>query len=156
MKLLKKAALASVCAAIAFNAAATPAKSEKQAKRAVEVRKALFTLVGQNMGPLGAMAKGRMPMNAEVAKTNAVRLEQLSLMIEDYFKTDTTKFDVDTKAKPDIWKNHADFAAKIDDLTKAAQALSVAAASGDEGSIKKAIGGVGKTCGSCHDDYKNK
>ena len=156
MKLSKKLALAGVCGAIAFNAAAMPAKNEKQAKRSVEVRKALFTLMGQNMGPMGAMAKGKIPMNTELVATNAVRLEHLSLMAADYLKTDTSKFDVKTKAKPNLWQNEADVLAKIDDLTKASQALQKAVAGGDEGTIKKAIGGVGKTCGSCHDDYKNK
>jgi cytochrome c556 len=32
--------------------------------------------------------------------------------------------------------------------------LQKAALSGDESLIKKAIGGVGKTCGGCHDDFK--
>ena len=39
---------------------------------------------------------------------------------------------------------------------KAAGELAVVAKSGDEGAIKAQFGETGKTCKSCHDDFKNK
>lgn len=137
---------------MAVNAA--PAKSEKQAKQSVELRQSIFKLVKSNVGVLGAMNKGRVPLNPEILQKNGERLEQLSLMIEDYFATDTSGFDVDTGALNKIWKEQADFNSKAADLTKAAVALQAAAKSGDEGKYKSAIGGVFKTCKGCHDSYK--
>ena len=78
-------------------------------------------------------------------------------MIPDVFQTDTRKFTtLKTKAQDGIWTNQADFTAKADDLGKAAAALGDAAKSGDKGTTLKAAGAVGKACGACHDNYRNK
>ena len=106
------------------------------------------------MGALGAMAKGKIPVDAAVAEKNAKRINQLSLMIADYARTDTSKFDVKTEALAKIWQDPEHFSKDIDKLTMASAELMVAAKSKDEAAIKKAIGGVGKTCGGCHDDFK--
>lgn len=135
-------------------ASAKPAPSEKHAKTAVEFRQALLQLVRSNVGALGAMAKGNIPFDAERMAKNGQRLEQLSLMMSDYFVMDTTGFKVETAALDKLWQNQDDFNGKIEDMTKAAQALQVAATSGDEGQYKAAIGGIFKTCKGCHDDYK--
>jgi len=103
---------------------------------------------------LGAMAKGKIPVDAAVAEKNATRINQLSLMIADYARTDTSKFDVKTEALAKIWQDPEHFSKDIDKLTMASAQLMVAAKSKDEGAIKKAIGGVGKTCGGCHDHFK--
>ncbi|WP_100641819.1 c-type cytochrome [Alteromonas facilis] len=130
------------------------AQSERQAASAATFRQALLQLVRSNMGPLGGMAKGQIPFDTEVMKTNALRIEQLGTMLPDYFATNTTSFNVDTEALPKIWDNMDDFVAKANDMVVAAQALQVAAESGDEGAYRKAIGGVGATCKGCHDSYK--
>jgi len=103
---------------------------------------------------MGAMAKGKIPVDADRVATNALRLEQFSYMLNDYFKTDTRKFDVKTEALAKAWTDKATFEDKVNALTKASKNLQAAAKSGDEGKIKKAIGGVGKTCGGCHDVFK--
>ena len=133
---------------------AETAKSEKQANRSVELRQAIFSLLGANMGTLGAMAKGKIPLDAKVIETNATRLNQLSLMIDDYTRVDTTSFDVNTEALDKVWNERSTFEKHIKDLTMASKNLQTVASSGDEGAIKKAIGGVGKTCGGCHDIFK--
>ena len=133
---------------------AEPAKSAKQAKGATQYRQAILTLVKSNVGVLGAMNKGVIPFNAETMQTSATRIEQLSLMLEDYFATDTTSFDVDTAALDKIWENKADFSDKIVALTTAAKNLNKVAKAGDEGKYKPAIGQLFKSCKGCHDKYK--
>jgi cytochrome c556 len=133
---------------------AQEASSEKQAKSAAQFRQALLQLVRSNVGALGAMAKGAIPMDAQTIETNASRLEQLALMMDDYFALDTSKFDIDTEALPKIWENRADFATKVDALTDASKGLKTAAMNGDEGAYKAAIGSVLKSCKGCHDSYK--
>ncbi len=154
MKLFSILAVATVLSLSASSVDAQPAKSLKHAKKATELRQAVFQLMSSNMGIMGAMAKGKIPLNAEVIGTNSLRLEQLSLMLADYHKTDTSKFDVKTGALDKIWTEKDAFAKKIQALTLASQKLQVAVKSGDEKATKQAIGGVGKTCGSCHDDFK--
>ena len=100
------------------------------------------------------MAKGKIPLDAKVVEKNAVRINQLSLMIADYTRTDTSKFDVKTEALAKIWQEPEHFSKDIDKLTVASSALIAATKSTNESDIKKAIGGVGKTCGGCHDHFK--
>ena len=137
-----------------FTVLAEPAKSAKQAKAVTEYRQAILKLVKSNVGALGAMNKGAIPFNAQTLQTNAVRLEQLSLMLEDYFVTDTSGFDVDTAALDKIWANQADFKDKINALTAAATNLNKVATAGDTSKFKPAIGQVFKSCKGCHDNYK--
>jgi cytochrome c556 len=154
MRNIIKAVVAASTIIVATTAVADTAKNLKHAKKATHYREAVFTLLGTNMGPLGAMAKGKMPLDAKTVEKHATRINQLSLMIADYTRTDTSGFKVKTEALDAIWKKPEAFAKRIDDLTKASAALQTVAMSGDASSIKKAIGGVGKTCGGCHDNFK--
>lgn len=133
---------------------AKPAGNQKHADWATKVRKATFTLLGNNMGALGGMAQGKVPFNAEVVERNSLRITQISAMVKDYTAVDTSGFEVDSDALPKVWKDRADFEAKADDLSNAAQALHSIATSGSEADVKKAIGALGKTCKGCHDSYK--
>jgi len=137
-----------------FTVFAEPAGSVKQAKDLTAFRQAILTLVKSNVGALGAMNKGAIPFNVDMMQTNALRLEQLSLMLEDYFATDTSGFDVDTAALDKIWENQADFKDKISALTAAASNLNKVAKAGDTTQFKPAIGQVFKSCKGCHDNYK--
>lgn len=133
---------------------AAEATSEKQARTALKFRQSLFQLIRSNMGELGAMAKGHKPFDAAVMEKNGMRLEQLSLMIADYMALDTRKFKTDTEALDKVWEDKEEFAKKIEALTKAAQALQLAAKAGDESKFRPAIGAVGRTCKGCHDAFK--
>jgi cytochrome c556 len=154
MKSSFKAVIAALLAFTTLAATAEPAKSQKHADHALKMRKAVYSLLGSNMGPLGGMAKGKIPMNVQVLEKNAQRINQLSLMISDYLKTDTSKFTLKTEALDNIWTDGDKFSQRIEALTKASDALYNVANSGDETAIRKAIGRVGKTCGGCHDDFK--
>lgn len=142
-------------ATLADDHAVKAASSEKQAKTLLTFRQANFQLIRSNMGPLGAMAKGQIPMDAEVIAKNSMRISVLGEMSHEFFATDTTSFDLDTSAKSSIWKEYADFEAKTKDMITAAQALQALAESGEEGSFRKSIGALGGTCKACHDKYKD-
>ncbi len=135
--------------------AASVAKSEKQAEAAVKYRQSLYQLVKSNASPMFGMAKGALPFDTDVMTTNAMRLEQFADMMADYLLVDTTQFDVGTDALPALFTNEADVMAKIADFKDAASGVKAAAMSGDESLYRKAIGGLGGTCKSCHDDYKD-
>ena len=59
-----------------------------------------------------------------------------------------------TGAKPEIWKQPADFNARLRDFQGAARALQLAAAKGDAGATKAGYAALGKTCKACHDSYR--
>jgi len=132
----------------------TEASSAKHAKAATQYRQAMFQLVRSNLGPLGGMAKGALPFDESVMQTNAVRLEQLADMMGDYLAVDTRKFNVETGAKDEIWESFSDVETKIMALKTASQGLQAAVKAGDESAYRGAIGKIGASCKSCHDDYK--
>ena len=154
MKLYTKIAVISAVALLTTSVMANSAISFKHAKKSTELRQSVFSLMGSNMGPLGGMAKGKVAFDAEKVAKHAQRINQLSLMIADYTRTDTSTHKVKTEALDKIWQQPTDFAKRIENLTLASANLQKAALNGNEGAIKKAIGGVGKTCGGCHDDFK--
>jgi len=158
MRLLAKIAVGT-CTALVLSVASAqnaPPTPEEQATQATETRQGLYKLMGFNMDPMAAMLRNRIPFDAAQVQKSAVRIEQLAPMIPDLFKFDTRKFQVKTKAREGIWNSMADFTAKSDELAKAAAALAATAKGGDKGATMKAIGAVGKACGNCHDDFRDK
>jgi len=154
MKFITKIAIAGAVTVLTTAAMANSAKSLKHAENVTELRQSIFSLLGNNMWQLGGMAKGKIPFDAEKAGKHALRINQLSLMIADYTKTDTSAYKVKTEALDKIWQQPDAYAKRIKDLTIAAENLQKAALSGDEKKVKRAIGGVGRTCGGCHDNFK--
>lgn len=154
MKAISKIIVSGLLTASAFTVVATPATSQKHANKSTEWRQATFQLIASNMGSLGAMAKGKIPVDAATAEKNATRINQLAYMISDYMSVDTRKFDVKTEALDKVWEQPDEFNEKIQALIEASANLQTAAKSGDSGAIKSAIGGVGKSCKGCHDQFK--
>ncbi len=130
------------------------ALAEDKYDEAIEYRKAAFTMVKWHFGPMGAMAKGKIPFDAKAFAYHAEALAVLSKMpLEGFIEGSDMG---ETKAKPEVWSKRTDFEAKMQAFEKAAGELAVVAKSGDEGAIKAQFGETGKTCKSCHDDFKNK
>ncbi|HVW68538.1 MAG TPA: cytochrome c [Steroidobacteraceae bacterium] len=161
MNRFAKSSLIALCALVPVSAAlaqnAGPPTPEQQAEQAVLTRQGLLKVMGMYMGPLGAMLKNKVPFDATVAAKSATHIEQLGTMIPDVFAFDTrNKTSTKTKAQDGIWTHTADFNAKADDLVKAATALIDAAKAGDKVATLKAANAVGKACGACHDNFRNK
>jgi cytochrome c556 len=113
--------------ALAFGAGYTlTAFSQVKPEILVKQRQAAMTLQGKYAGPLGGMAAGKVPYNAETA------------------------------ALPAIWSEPAKFKEAQDNFQKAVQALVAVSRGGDEAAQKSAIGAVGKACGACHQDFREK
>jgi len=153
MKFLSKVAVPVAVILLSTSVLAQPTP-EEQAERATELRQSIFKLLGSNFGPLRAMGRGDIPVNAELAEKAATRISQLSLMITDYFAYDTRAFDVETEALPVIWEETDAFAVKARNLTEAANDVLAAVASGDMDAIQDTAGSLGQNCGGCHDDFR--
>lgn len=145
---------ASILAVSLVFAGTTAVQAQDDMEQAVEVRQSLLQLVRWNLGPLGNMARGRIPLDIEQVGANSVRIENLFEMMGDAFATDTRGADVETDALDRIWDEPEAFAEKIAAARQAAAELTAAAATGDEDTVVAGIGALARTCGSCHDDYK--
>lgn len=147
--MMKSAFAAVILAATAVAVQAQQVKLEDQ----VKYRRAAYTLMSLNFGSLAAMAQDKKPFNRDEAIRNADFVAMLSTVPRLYFGEGTDK---DTKAKPEIWTNRADFDAKMDKMVGEAQKLPAAVRAGDMAAFKKQVGDVGSACKACHDEYRLK
>ncbi|MSQ73816.1 MAG: cytochrome c [Betaproteobacteria bacterium] len=120
----------------------------------VKQRQAAMTLQGKYFGPMAGMAGGRVPYDAAVITRNAGYLEALSRMPWDGFQPATA--DIKSATLPEAYKDAAKFKDAADRFQSDVGKLVVAARSGNEGSVKAAIGDVGKACGACHESFRQK
>lgn len=122
----------------------------------VKQRQAAMTLQGKYFGPLAGMAQGKAPYNADTVAMNAAFLDALSRMPWDGFAPASKDAAVKTAALPAIWSEPAKFKEAQDNFHKAVAALVAVSRGSDEAAQKAAIGGVGKACGGCHQDFREK
>ncbi len=127
---------------------------DEKAENAIETRESVLKLLKWNFGPLAGMARDKVPYNLETVRKNAPRIRQLAHMLGDTFIYDTRGSGIHTEALDRIWEDTALFSEKLQALVSASEALEVAAQNGEEAGIKAAIGGLGKSCGGCHDDFR--
>jgi cytochrome c556 len=151
----KRLLLAGLAFALGTGFAQT-ALSQVKPETLVKQRQAAMTLQGKYAGPLGAMAQGKAPYNADTVAFNAAMLDALSRMPWDGFAESTKDTTVKTAALPAIWSEPAKFKEAQDNFQKAVQALVAVSRGGDEAAQKTAIGAVGKTCGGCHQNFREK
>ena len=147
---MKKPAIAALLvAAVALPALSQQMKAENQ----VKYRRAAYQLMNLNFQNLDAMAENKKPFNREEAARNAEFVALLSTVPKGFFGEGTDK---DTRAKPEIWKNRADFDSKMDKMTGEAAKLPAVVKTGDVAAFKKQVHDVGEACKACHDEYRAK
>lgn len=137
-------------AALLANEAAAQAKPEVLVKQ----RKAVMTLQAKYLGPMVGMAQGKVPYNPTVVQRNAGYLATLSNMPWDGFDASTKG--EKSAALPAIWEKPADFKKAAERLESEAAKLAQLSKGGDEAAVKAQIGAVGKSCGGCHEHFREK
>ena len=150
---MKRSATA-VVVALALGVAAGTVFAQAKPEQLVKQRQAVMTLQGKYFGPMAAMAQGKAPYNADVVKRNAAYLDNLSRMPWDGFDAGTK--DVKSAALPAIYEQTDKFKEAASRLENESHKLYQVAQSGDEAAVKTQIGAVGKACGACHNDFRQK
>ena len=87
-------------------------------------------------------------------KSSAGQIADLSKKASHWFPAGTGPDIGKTGAKPEIWQNPQDFAAKLSAFQRAAQVFNAAAAGGDMTAAKARYADLGGTCKACHDKYR--
>ena len=144
------------CALVAVLAVAALGVAEAQQNRAaqqIKYRQAAYTVLGTQFGIMGAMAQGRAPWDAKAFATAAERAAFIATVTPDTFPAGSDS-GAPTKAKPEIWRNEAEFGRMLNDLQAKTAALATAAKGGNADAAKAALGAAGQTCKACHDKYK--
>ena len=142
---------------IAFALGAGTSLAQVKPEVMVKQRQAAMTLQAKYLGQMVPMAQGKVPFRADVVAYDASLLDALSRMPWDGFAESTKDVrDVKTAALPVIWSEPAKFKQAQDNFHHAVDALVRASKGSDEAATKAAIGGVGKTCGGCHENFRQK
>ena len=155
MKTSSRVILFAVCFTLAL-----PVFADKKDPKmgAIKARQAEMTLRSFNAGPLFAMAKGKMPYNAEMAQKNA---NNLKVML-DFNNgaawmqgTSNKEYAKKTTALPKIWETWPKIADYGKDYAKAVNGVAAAAGNGQE-ALAAAVKDLGKACKDCHDEFREK
>jgi cytochrome c556 len=131
-----------------------PAHAQVKPDVLVKQRQAAMTLQGKYFGPLAGMAQGKVPYDQKIVARNASYLEVLSKMPWDGFNPNTK--DVKSAALPAVFAEPAKFKEHAERLESEISKLNSVSKGGDEAAVKTQIGAVGKACGGCHDDFREK
>ena len=149
MKRLLMATVAAVGALAALPAAAQFQKPED----AIKYRQSAYTVMGNHVGRIGAMAAGRAPFDAKAAADSANIVTTMAPLPFTAVGPGTDK-GMPNRAKPEIWSDAAKFKAAGDKMVAEVAKLDAAAKSGSLDAIKTAMGAVGASCKACHDDFR--
>lgn len=150
---MKRTVVAAI-AALALGAFAGAATAQVKPEVLVKQRQAAMTLIGKYFGPLGGMAQGKVPYNAQVVQRNAGFLDNLTRMPWDGFDASTKG--QKSRALPAVFDDSAKFKEAASRLENEVAKLYQVSRGGDEAAVKAQIGAVGKSCGGCHDNFREK
>jgi cytochrome c556 len=154
MSLKTLSAIAISSAMIIATTAVADGHLSREQQGAIAARQAHMTLYGFNIAPLGAMAQGQMPYDAEVAAAAAANLAAVASLNEDrYWVEGTDSSAGGNRARAEIWSDPEGFAAEIEKIAATTAALAAVAGNGLE-EMQAAFGPVGQSCGSCHESYR--
>jgi cytochrome c556 len=148
----QRLAVPALLLAFAFGAAHAQGQPSK-GEQALKYRKAVYQAIAWNFGPMGAMAQGKAPYDANEFAMRAGRVAALTPMLAESYSPETQGVG-GSKAKAELWSNRADFDAKMKDLVDRSATLATVAKGGDEAKSKAAFFDTANTCKACHDKYK--
>lgn len=121
----------------------------------VGYRQSVYTIIGWNFKPIGAMVKGEVPFDAAAVARHAQYVEMMSKAAPEGFSKGTGPDVVkDTEAKPEIWTKWSEFETKMSDFQQEAAKLAEVAKGGDEKAIKAQFGKTAETCKACHKEFR--
>lgn len=115
----------------------------------VKERMQIMKQIKAATGVLGSMAKHPASHDADEARAARSDLIRLSKKVAPSFTT--RAMDPKSEARPAIWDNWDDFAARALALTAAAEALDPTSPQG----VATGMAGIGGACGGCHKPYRD-
>lgn len=146
---------APTAAASAVTAVDTAPVTGDQAKALMHERHEGMESIGKANKAIRDQLQGNSP-DLGVVRSNAAKIADLSQKASGWFHAGTGPEAGNTGAKPEIWQNPQDFAAKLGTFQAAAKAFAAAAGGNDVNAVKARMGTLGDTCKACHEKYRSK
>jgi cytochrome c556 len=154
MRIIKASLSAAACVAM-LTASVTANAVEPE--DAINYRQSALGVMGWHFGPIADMAKGDVDYDADEFARRAQNVSDVFRLPWEGFVDGTYQDDghgVDTDALAKIADNPDDFEKKQQALIDEAEKLADVAQQGDFKLARAQLSKVGKTCKSCHDDYR--
>lgn len=125
---------------------------------AIHYRQSALSVMGWQMGPMGAMAQGDIEYDADEFATRANNLAAVAHLPWEGFTEGTLQGDdhgVETDALADIGDDWEGFEERQETFKQEAATLAQMVDDGEEFSaLRRQVGAVGKSCKGCHDDFR--
>lgn len=150
-----KGAFASIGLALTLTVAAQPGFAGEFDKQ-LKARQSLMQVYSFNIGILGAMAKGKMPYDADIAQAAANNLHAAVSMKNPTMWPKGSGNDAlgdETRAKPDIWSTYPKIAEKGKAMTEVAAKMASVAGNGLD-AVKANMESLGDGCKGCHKPFR--
>jgi cytochrome c556 len=145
---LAAAALAAVVtAAAAQNRATPPAET-------IRMRQTNYKQMGAAMKGINEQVRSSSPQIEAIRAGSRTILGHAPNVLRWFPRGTGPESGVRTRARPEIWSDHAGFTRTGATLLVAARNLDAAARRGDIAAIRAAMPAVGRACSSCHDSYR--
>jgi cytochrome c556 len=110
--------------------------------------------MGAAMKGLNEQVRGSNP-SLPVIRRNSAVIAGFAPQLLRWFPAGTgDESGIETRARPEIWSDHAGFTRAGAGLVVAARALDAAARRGDMAAIRTAVPQVAHACSTCHDSYR--
>lgn len=120
----------------------------------VSKRKAVFKQMLRTLEPMGMVVRERENYDRQAFLSGAKELKQLATEPWAHFTPDSNY--PPTRAKPEVWKNPADFTQAQKKLMESTERLLKAAENGNMAQIRPALNSVEESCKSCHQQFRGK
>ena len=142
-------------AAALFALTAQPAFSQFKPDVQVKQRQSAMVLQGKYFyGHLRPTAQGKIPYDAATVARNVGYLDLLARMPWDGFTPETKG--ITSRTTPAVFNEAAKWKEAQDRFTAEVSKLTEITRKGDEAAIKSQILAVDKTCGACHDNFRER
>lgn len=157
-----KLMMLSVAASIAFLGACAPGgggggvDETTPEGAAFLYRQAVMRVAAGKMAPIGAMARGEVPVDEAVFAKNVNDLVAAAGMITEGFGADVSNSPAGSAALPDIWTNMDDFNERADNMLNAAMELARAVENGGFAAGQGLVQSTAGNCGACHRSYRQR
>ena len=152
-----KTVIVTVVSIALFTASSVFAEDDGPHDKAIKARQALMQLYSFNLGILGGMAKGDIDYDADAATAaadnllSAVSMNQSAMWPAGSHSEDAANRK--NRALEAIWTTYPKITEKSKAMVTAATDMQAAAGNGLD-ALKGAMGGAGKSCKGCHDDFR--
>jgi len=133
---------------------AVPSVSGAAAAKIMHQRHEGMETIGKDFKALHREFDSASP-NLALVRTAAGQITGMSHEASGWFPAGTGPDEGKTAAKPEIWQDPKDFAAKLTAFQSAAAALNATTTHNDVGQMKARFADLGNACKACHDKYRS-